>query len=75
MSMRYLNRTIRVSAQAFFCNKKLRDKDILEWSSGTITPEDDEVVAWLADPGVNVAIKKKTNDKRTSFASAKNSDV
>lgn len=63
MSMATLERAIRLSAQKLFNNPKLRNKDIMEWSTCTITPEADEIVAWLADPGVNCAIKTK-DDKR-----------
>lgn len=64
MSMQTLERAILAGAKAFFNNPKLRNKDIQEWSSGSLDSQmKDEVVGYIPDPGVWVAIKKE-NDKR-----------
>jgi hypothetical protein len=64
MSMATLERAILANAKVVFKNPKLRMKDILEWSSGEIKPENDtEVTARIPDPGVWATILK-TNDKR-----------
>jgi hypothetical protein len=63
MTMATLERAILAGAKNTFKNPKLKMKDILEWSTGNVNAEDREVVAWVKDPGVNVAILK-SNDKR-----------
>lgn len=63
MSMATLERAVLAGAKITFNNPKLRMKDILEWSTGTVKAEAGEVVARVDDPGVNVAIKKEM-DKR-----------
>lgn len=62
MGMRDLERAILADAKLVFNNKKLRLKDLMEWSTGKIESRDDEVVAVMPD-GINVAIKKE-HDKR-----------
>ena len=63
MSIQSLEREIRAAAQVYFCNPKLRNKDIMEWSSATIAQQNGEVVAHLESLGVWVAILTE-NDKR-----------
>lgn len=63
MSMATLERAILAGARIVFCNNRLRNKDIQEWSSWTIEPYEGERVAFVADPGVYVAIKAE-QDKR-----------
>lgn len=63
MSMATLERAILAGAKFVFKNPKLRNKDIMEWRSADIKPEAGEVVAYVPDPGVWVAIKKEC-DKR-----------
>jgi hypothetical protein len=63
MSMATLETAILAEARAVFNNRKLRKKDILEWSTGTIKAVDGEVQATLPVLKVNVAILK-VNDKR-----------
>ena len=62
MSIRELESQIAADARVFFCNKKLRLKDICEWSTGEVKPREDEVAAQLPT-GIWVAILK-INDKR-----------
>jgi len=45
MTMRTLETLILNEARELFRNRKLRMKDIREWSTAEITPEPDEVVA------------------------------
>ncbi len=65
MSLQTLERMILTDAKILFKNPKLRMKDILEWSTGDIKPQEGEVVVWVKT-GANVAILK-TNDKRDSL--------
>jgi len=38
-------------------NSKIRQKDIMEWSTGKVTPRDCETLYHLPNTGVNVAVK------------------
>jgi hypothetical protein len=62
MSMRSLEAEILAQAREVFNNRKLRQKDILEWSSGHIKPQAEEVVAKLPN-GIRVAVAPE-HDKR-----------
>jgi hypothetical protein len=63
MSLCTLETEITVNARVALCNPKLRLKDIREWSTGEVKPEDGEIVIHLDHPGVNVAYLKAC-DKR-----------
>ena len=63
MGMAQLENAILAAAKRHFKNPKLKKKDLLEWSTGEIAAQAGEVTAWIADPGVYVAIKTE-NDKR-----------
>jgi hypothetical protein len=63
MSMAALQIAVLTGARRFFNNQKLGMKDILAWSTGTVVPGDGEIVEYVSDPGVFVAIKKE-HDKR-----------
>ena len=63
MSMATLERAVLAGAKLTFQNPKLKMKDIQEWSTGEVKPQDGEVVARVPDPGVFVAVKAE-NDKR-----------
>lgn len=67
MSMRTLERVVLAGAKAVLCNPKLKMKDILEWSTGTVEPRDGEVVVNVPDPGVSVCVLK-AHDKREAKA-------
>jgi len=57
VTVRDLEKAIWKEAKAFFCNPKLRLKDILEWSSAELKPEcKSEVTAKLPDIGCWVCI-------------------
>lgn len=58
MSMASLERAIIEEAKIVTGNKKLRLKDLMEWSSGEIKPEPGEKVYKLPKMGVNIAIKE-----------------
>lgn len=76
MSMATLERVILASAREVFKNRKLRMKDILEWSTSEEQVKknlrDGEVYAHVADPGAYVAIAKE-NDKRPPASSTNGS--
>ena len=63
MSMATLERAVLVGAKIVLNNPKLKMKDILEWSTGEVKPQDGEMVVRVPDPGVFVAVKAE-NDKR-----------
>lgn len=63
MSMRSLESAILRGARRAFANSKLRLKDIQEWNTGEIKPQDGEVTLYILDPGVYVTVKKEC-DKR-----------
>jgi hypothetical protein len=65
MSMATLESAILAGAKVVFNNRKLRKKDIQEWSSGEILPQEGEVVAEVPDPGVWIAIKKEYDKRKT----------
>ncbi len=63
MSLRTLERAILYGAQTVLQNAKLRQKDILEWSTSKVEPDPGEIVVRVPNPGVYVAVKKEF-DKR-----------
>jgi len=59
MSVRDFEKTIWRECQKVACNKKLRLKDLLEWSTGKLKPEDKtEVVLFLPETGCQVCIPR-----------------
>lgn len=65
MSMATLERAVLDGAREVLNNPKLRKKDLMEWSTGDIEPEDGEIVVNVPDPGVFVCVKKE-HDKRAT---------
>ena len=63
MSMRSLESAITTEARIVFNNKKLRIKDLLEWSTCGIAPRATEVVELMPSNKVYVAISVE-HDKR-----------
>lgn len=63
MSLRSLESAILGEARVIFKNSRLRLKDIMEWSTGELVPQDGEVVARMPLNEVYVAIKAE-HDKR-----------
>lgn len=62
MSLRSLEAAILVEAKQVVGNSKLRQKDIMEWSTGNIEPQEGEKVYELPGIGVNIAIKEEPNE-------------
>lgn len=60
MSMKTLERAILTEAQKVTGNKKLKMKDIMEWSTGNITVGPNEKFHHLPKLGVKIAIKNTT---------------
>lgn len=56
MGIKQLEAAILVEARTVTGIKKLRQKDIMEWSSGKIEPREGEAVFRLPDIGVNIAV-------------------
>lgn len=69
MSLRSLESAITAEARRFFNNPKLRVKDIQEWSTGELKPQEGEVVGRMPFNGIWVAIKAEC-DKRATGAGA-----
>lgn len=57
MGMRQLEAAILAELREVTGIKKLRQKDIMEWSTGEIEAQDGEIVIALPGVGVNVAYK------------------
>lgn len=57
MGMRELEKEILAEAKIVTGNKKLRQKDIMEWSTGDIKAEEGEMLYKLPKLCVNIAIK------------------
>jgi len=62
MSLRTLESAILAEAKQVV-NKKLRLKDIVEWSTGKIKPQEGEKIYRLPDIGVNIVVKEINNAK------------
>jgi hypothetical protein len=63
MGIRQLENTITLEARTIFNNPKLRVKDLIEWSTGEVNPQQGEVVAKMPRSGIYVVINTK-HDKR-----------
>lgn len=57
MGMREMEREILAEAIKVTGNKKLKMKDIMEWSTGKVTPHEGEKVYRLPKAGVEIAVK------------------
>lgn len=58
MSLRTLEAEILREARVVTKKKTLRQKDIMEWTTGTIEPRSDESIFRLPEMGVNIAVLK-----------------
>ena len=58
MSMRTLEAAILAEAKTVTGNKKLRQKDIVEWSTGNVKIEEGEEQYFLPVLRVNIAVKR-----------------
>jgi len=56
--MQSLERAILAEAKEVVSNKKLRMKDIMEWSTGEIVAQPGEKLYYLPRMGVNIAVKE-----------------
>ena len=63
MGIRQLESAILIEAKLVTNNKKLKMKDIMEWSTGEIKPEPGEKLYRLPGLGVNIAVVEKPNDQ------------
>jgi len=57
MSMKTFEAEILQELRIIAKNNKLRQKDIMEWSTGTVKPREGETLYRLPELGVNVAVK------------------
>lgn len=58
MSMQSLEREVLAEAKEVTGNKKLRMKDIMEWSTGEIKAQPGEKIYSLPKLSVNIAVKE-----------------
>ena len=64
MSLRTLETAILRGARVVLNNRKLRHKDILEWSTSLVEARDGEITIEVPDPSVYVAVKKECDHRR-----------
>ncbi len=57
MSLRTLEAEILKELRAIASNTKLRQKDIMEWSTGKVKVQDDETLYYLPELAINVSVK------------------
>ena len=57
MGIKQLEAAVLAEAKIVTGNKKLRMKDIMEWSTGEVTPQEGEKLHRLPELGVNIAVK------------------
>lgn len=57
--VRQLEAEILKEAKVVTGNKKLRQKDILEWSTGEVKAEEGETLYHLPELNINIAVKDK----------------
>lgn len=57
MGMKQLEAAVLAEAKKVTGNKKLRMKDIMEWSTGEVKAEQGEKLYRLPELGVNIAVK------------------
>ena len=57
MGMKELERAVLAEAKIVTGNKKLRMKDIMEWSTGEVKQEEGEKLYRLPELAVNIAVK------------------
>lgn len=64
MSMKTLETAILKEAKIVTKNNKLRQKDIMEWSTGKVKAEDGEAAYFLPELRINiaVAVKEKSSE-------------
>ena len=63
MSFAGLERAVMAELREVVNNRRLRNKDLLKWSTGQVDSEEGEVVVHLPRLGVNCAIARE-HDKR-----------
>lgn len=66
MGMRQLESAILAEAKIVTGNKKLKMKDIMEWSTSEVKPQQGEKLYRLPKMGVNIAIKEQPKPSETS---------
>jgi hypothetical protein len=64
--MKTLETAILAGAREALNNRGLRLKDIMEWSTGDIKPQDGEVCVRVPDPGVNVCVKVECDKRKAN---------
>jgi len=63
MGMRDLEKAVFKGSKTLLLNPKLKMKDIMEWSTGSLVPQEGEIVFYISSPGVYVCVKSEM-DKR-----------
>jgi hypothetical protein len=65
MTIRTLETAILAEAREVLCNRKLRLRDIEEWTTGYADPQEAEISVYLPKLQIGIAIKE-IHDKRLS---------
>jgi hypothetical protein len=71
MGLNQLESSICGEVRRILCNQKIRVKDLMKWSTGNLTPADDEVMVFVQHYAVNVCVKQAL-DKRKATTPAQN---
>lgn len=66
MSVRSYESAVVAEARGILKNSKLRLKDIMEWRTSVIEPEDGEVVIFCSGTGAYAAFKKEVDKRSTT---------
>lgn len=68
MGLRELEASILVELKQIANNSKIRQKDIMEWSTGEIKPEEGESHFYLPDMKIHVCVKLPVDKKKVLSA-------
>lgn len=66
MSLATLERAITEEARSILNNRKLRVKDMQEWSTGEVKPQEGEIVIFCPTIGAYAAFKKECDKRKAS---------
>lgn len=62
MGIRELNKAMLIEAKKITGNKKLKQKDIMEWSTGNIVAQEGEKTYKLPELGIYIAAKEQADE-------------
>ncbi len=56
MGLKQLESSILGEAKTILCNPKMKLKELHEWSTGKVKPQDGEIAVYLPEHKVNIAV-------------------